>query len=266
LKCVGVLLCGEVGARASLELPAAAQGGGRQLKAAGGSSRRRAACRPPRSFRLRRNERARAVRSAAFYEVGEESGRLKAAAGADEGARRALCGAKRLTSPFRRRPLGESTQVGGFQFAAFFRTFPNAAFSHNPLNWRICVFVLLFLYTRRLLLCRFFGAHGKTPRFGDTADSRGRALSCLRQLKAAGGLPPAPLVSAAPKRARPRSAKRGTQLTPYACGRTRPVPPQAEQGGGAAKPRRLAAFAFCFAKTQSVRRRSPLPRNVPDLR
>ena len=34
-------------------------------------------------------------------------------------------------------------------------------------------------------------------------------MSCLRQLKAAGGLPPATLVSAAPKRARPRSAKRG---------------------------------------------------------
>ncbi len=172
----------------------------RQLKAAGGL--------PPATLVSAQPKRAR-PRSAkrGVWRGGEKSGRLKAAAGADEGARRALCGAKRLTSPFRRRPLGESTQVGGFQFAVSFCTFPHAAFSHNPLNWRICVFVLLFfLYTRRLLLCRFFGGHGKTPRFGDTADSRGRALSCLRQLKAAGGKPPAPLVSAAPKRARPRSA------------------------------------------------------------
>ena len=104
------------------------------------------------------------VRRAAFCVVGEESRELKAAAVADEGARRALCGAKRLTSPFRRGALlgklffrensrqvskklhrtalsryntasfvafGNSLHVRGFQLALSSPTFLNAAFPTN---------------------------------------------------------------------------------------------------------------------------------------
>ena len=104
------------------------------------------------------------VRRAAFCGVGEESGELKAAAVADEGARRALCGAKRLTIPFRRGALlgklffransrqvsekappnrafllqnsffvafGNSLHVRGFQLALPSLTFLNAAFPTN---------------------------------------------------------------------------------------------------------------------------------------
>ena len=99
-----------------------------------------------------------------FAGVGEESRKLKAAAVADEGARRALCGAKRLTSPFRRGALlgklffrensrqvskklhrtalsryntasfvafGNSLHVRGFQLALPSPTFLNAAFPTN---------------------------------------------------------------------------------------------------------------------------------------
>lgn len=51
------------------------------------------------------------VWGAALSGVGKESGKLKAAAPADEGARKMLCGAKRMTSSFRRRALGDCAQV-----------------------------------------------------------------------------------------------------------------------------------------------------------